>query len=323
MMDRSHKVAECIRRWGSSASIALLDPTCEIFTHPSVKGMVGYSIKKNYAVVFGDPVCSKADIPKLAGAFHEFCKEKDKNLIYLTASQEFAEWALNNNCRGLLQAEEELILAPASYPKKGSNGRLLNKKKNHALNAKVVVKEYVNQGEKIRQGIVEAESIWLKGRKGPQLYLSHSNFFDDTCGKRCFYAEQQGRIVGALLLNRLEAHRGWLLYLLMTVPNAPAGTSEYLIMSSLDKLSEEKCDFFSFGVSAAEQLGDIVGMGMCSQWIARTAFSLTKKVFNLDNRRRFWKKFQPDNKQSYILFSKPRIGFSEIMAVLKALNVSL
>lgn len=321
-MQHNQKISECIKQWGNSASIALLDPNCKIFTHPSVEGMMGYNFKKNCAVVFGDPVCSAVDSFKLAEAFHDFCKTNSKNYIYLTASERFTEWAMKYGCHGLLEAEEELIIDPAAYPKSGSNGRLLHKKMNHAVNAEVVVKEYTHHDEKIRKTLLEAESIWLKKRKGPQLYLSHNNFFENGCGKRCFYAVQNDQIVGALLLNRLEAHKCWLLYLLMALPNAPGGTSEFLVMSALDKLAEEKCQFFSFGVSAAENLGDIVGLGKISEWVARTAFKVTKRVFNLDNRRNFWKKFQPTNKRSFVLFSKPRIGIDEIMAVLKSLNMS-
>jgi lysylphosphatidylglycerol synthetase-like protein (DUF2156 family) len=321
-MNKSSKISEYIQRWGCSTSISLLDPHCKIFTHQAVDGMIGYQEKGNYLVVFGDPVCDSQDVPALAEAFHQFSKKQSKEYIYLTASENFSQWAMENGCHGLVESEEELIINPATYPKTGSNGRLLHKKVNHALHANVLVKEY-EENEKLKKEILEAESRWIKGRKGPQMFLSHFPFFEDPRGKRCFYAQQDGRVVGVLYLNRLDAQDGWLLYLLMVLDDAPGGTSEYLILSAFDKLAEEKCPFFSFGISAAKEMGKIIGLNKFSAWLARMGFRLTKRIFNLDNRRLFWMKFQPQNRRSFILFSRPRIGIKEGLAVLKSLNVRL
>ena len=322
-MIEQKKLSESIQKWGSSASIALLDPRCQIFTNPSVEGAIGYLLQNNHAVVFGDPVCSAANIPHLVNAFHDYSKENSKDLIYLTASENFAKWAISNGCQSLLEVEEELVIDPAAYPKKGSNGRLLHKKMNHAMRENVVIKEYKDKNPETKKKILEAESLWLQGRKGPQIFMSHFDFFENDFGKRCFYAEKNGRIVGVLFLNKLEAHKGWLLYLLLTVPDAPGGTSEYLLLTTLDKLADEDCHFLSFGVSASEKIGEVIGLGKFSTWLARIGFKVIKKIFPLDNRRSFWKKFEPQNRRSFILFSNPIIGYKEIFAVLKTVNAKL
>jgi len=200
---------------------------------------------------------------------------------------------------------------------------MIFKKVNHASRAGVIIKEFVKQDTNLKERILEVEDKWLKGRKGPQMFMSHIDFFEDHCGKRCFYAECNNNLVGAILLNRLEAHDGWLLYLLMTTSDAPGGTSEYLILSVLDKLAAEGCHYFSFGVTAIENIGEIVGLGTISSWIARTTFVLAKKLFPLDNRRKFWKKFEPRNKKSFTLFSSASIRFKEIHAIMKTVNASL
>jgi lysylphosphatidylglycerol synthetase-like protein (DUF2156 family) len=320
-MSRS-EIAECIKRWGCSASIALFDPACKIFTLPNTEGLIGYHIESSCIVVFGDPVCPPGSTFKLTEGFHQFCHDHGKSVIYLTASERFSQWAMEHVCHALLEVEEELILDPSSYPKTGSNGRLLHKKMNHAIHAHVSVKEYLGQDEKIEKAIEKAGSEWLNARKGPQIFLSHASVFEDRIGRRWFYAEQGDKIVGALLLNRLDIRQGWLLYLLMVMPDAPGGTSEYLILSALDMLAAEQCHSFSFGASAAEQLGQIVGLDKFSSWIARTIFKASKRIFHLDNRRKFWKKFEPHNERSFILFSKPRIGIKEILAVMRTLNAS-
>lgn len=318
-----NQLSELINQWGGPVSISLLDPRCEIFSSPALKGAVGYFKVQNNAVIFGDPVCCPEDKPKLAQAFHDFSKETSLNYIYLAVSDRFCKWAMNNGCQTLLEIEEELIIDPANYPKSGHNGRLLHKKINHAKHFNVVINEYNNDNPMIKEKIMEVETVWLKTRKGPQIYMAHIDFFDDDCGKRCFYAEQNGRLVGAIFLMRMEANQGWLLYLLMTIPEAPGGTSEALVLTVLDQLTQEDCHYFSFGVSTTEKMGEIFGLGKVSSWVARNCFSVAKKIFPLDKRRSFWKKFEPYPERSFVLFSTPYISFKEIYAIMKTVNASL
>ena len=66
-------VAQQISRWGNAASIALLDPSCNIFSVPHLEGIIGYRIASQYAIVFGDPVCEQKVIKDLLSSFHEHC----------------------------------------------------------------------------------------------------------------------------------------------------------------------------------------------------------------------------------------------------------
>jgi lysylphosphatidylglycerol synthetase-like protein (DUF2156 family) len=320
-MDR--QISEYIKKWGGAASISLLDPKCEIFMYPNIQGALGYHDVDNTAVIFGDPVCAPEDKALLALAFHDFANKSNKGFIYIAASEQFSNWAMTNVCKTLIEVNEELVIDPRNYPKTGSNGRLLHKKVNQASRAGVAIKEFVNDDAGIKEKLFEVEDKWLKGRKGPQMYLSHIDFFEDNCGRRCFYAECNNNVVGTIFLNRLEAHDGWLLYLLMTTSDAPKGTSEHLVLSVLEKLAVEGSHYFSFGISIIEKMGEVEGLNAFFSLLARVSFKITKMIFPLDNRRNFWKKFEPRNKKSFTLFSSPSIGFKDIHAIMKTVNASL
>src|SRR4029079_10605435 len=113
------------------------------------------------------------------------------------------------------------------------------------------------------------------------------------------YARHGQDIVGVLLLSELEARQGWLLQFLMTLPDAPNGTSEQLVVSALQTLQAENCHFLSFGVAQIEELGEIIGLNIFSAWLGRLAFKAAKRIFHLDRRRRYWRKFQPHKERSY------------------------
>jgi len=192
---------------------------------------------------------------------------------------------------------------------------------NNALRAGIGVHEYVDLNPALEQAIEHVGIAWLKGRQGPQLYLAQVRLFAERKGKRWFYAQHGESIVGALLLNQVEVRQGWLVQFLMTTPEAPIGTSEQLVISALNTLRDEGCHFLSFGAAQGQKLGEIMGLGIISAWLARTAFKVFKKVFHLDKRRRYWRKFRPHTEPAYLVFSASRVGFREIFGVMRALNV--
>ena len=49
-------VAEYVHQWGNSASHALLDPACQLFSIPEIDGVIGYRFELKSAVV-ARPVC--------------------------------------------------------------------------------------------------------------------------------------------------------------------------------------------------------------------------------------------------------------------------
>lgn len=315
------QIGEYIKNFGGPLSISLLDPRCLIFKAPGINGAIGYcKIGKN-TVVFGDPVASFEDKIKLGTAFHDYNSQNGCNSIYLAASVDFSEWAMQNISKSLIEVQEELAIDPATYPRTGPKGRLLHKKTNHAKRDGVKIQEFLNDDPEIKKHILEVEEQWLKSKKGPQIYISHINFFEEHSGKRCFYATVNDQFVGAIFLSRMEAENGWLLYLLTSLPNSPVGTSEYLILTVLDKLAEENCHYFSFGISTIEDIGKTVGLKSTSLFLAKYGFKAFKKLLPLDNRRKFWEKFDPYYKRSFTLFSDS-VGLSQIYAIMKTTNVS-
>lgn len=314
-------LAQFITKWGSASSTALLDPSAKIFTHPSLQGAIAYLETNGCAIAYGDPVCSEDNMPILATAFQQFIQTKKLSLVYLTASEKFMTWAIKNGSQGIFEAAEELFVDPAKVPTTGEAGRLLKKKLNHAKRAGAVIKEYKERDEKLEKEIAEVEKRWLKEKKGQQIYFSKINFFADLSGKRCFYAELNGKIVGALFLIQLNAQSGWLLYLVTITPEAPGGTSEALILTAFEELTKEGCHFFSFGVSAANKISAVAGLGRFFTWASTFIFKAVKMFFPLDSRRKFWEKFRPETKKTFIIFQKSTIGIKEIRAILKAVNL--
>lgn len=317
-------IADCVSRWGGSASVALFDPSCQIFSTPNHDGIIGYRSESACAVVYGDPVCSWDSMSGLVKAFHDHCDNLNLRIVYVTASERFANWAMKDSCGALVQFCEELILNPqSSHALEGAPGRKLRNKVNRSVNAGIRVHEYVEDDIKIETEIEKASFAWLKARQGPQIYLANVHLFSMRAGKRWLYARLGDNIVGVLLLNQLNARGGWLINLLMATPEAPPGTSELLVIEALKLLKNEGCQFLTLGVVPASQIGKIIGIGALSTWSMRRTFKAIKWIFSLDARSKYWKKFQPKNEPSYLVFRHPHVGFREIVGVMRAMHVSV
>lgn len=319
--DRS-RIVEQVRLWGGATSDAILDPSMVFFTLPGAQGFISYRLAGNTALVYGDPTCSKEQTAELALAFQRYIEKQGKRTIYISASPQFADWAIKNTAKTLIEFGDELILDPRVDPlqKSGTYGSLLRRKVKRAQREGVTIHEYVGSDLEIEKKIEELSHTWKKNRRGMQLHISNIYQFDDRYGKRWFYAKRGSQIVGVVTLNQLKQRQGWLLNHLMMSEEAPNGTSELLIVETLDRLRKEGCSYVTVGTVTNQTLGKIVGLNWFATWIARQIFNIARVVVNLDGLNMFWTKFHPQRESSYLLFTHGRISLGELIDLKRALK---
>jgi lysylphosphatidylglycerol synthetase-like protein (DUF2156 family) len=314
-----------VRKWADVNTDGLLEESCQAFFTPEIEGFVGYRIENAHAVVFGDPVCSPEDSPLLTKAFHAFCAENKLGVIYTIISKEFADWAHQNLSASIIEFGEKFTLDPFHNPAKntGPHAVLVRKKIKHALKDGVTVHEYKGDDPEIEKEIISVANAWVERRRGPQIYLAHVTLFNDRIGKRWFYGEQNGKIVGFLVLNEIAAKKGWLLNNLMMLQDAPSGLSELLIISVLENLEKEDCHYVLAGPVTLPDLGRVEGMHVAIEKLTRLAFKGAKMIFHLDGYETFWVKFDPQLEGSYLAFPNNNIGYSSVKALLRAFNLNI
>lgn len=317
-----YQVSSWVRRFGNSASVALLDPSCGIYSAPHLDGVIGYRIKAGCAVVFGDPVCSKDHLPELVNSFHCFCQERGASVVYTATSSTFAAWAHEVFKGSHIEVAEELLLNPQHDFLESSKGRRLRSKLSHPMKLGIEIQEYLSSDPEIQRAIEAVATDWLSGRQGPQIYLAHVDLFGCPEGKRWFYAKLGDKVIGLLMLNRLEAKEGWVLNLCMATGEAPSGTSELLVLSVLRQLKAEGCSLLTLGVVPRDTLGEIEGFGAMSSWCARKAYLGAKRYFNLERRKEYWRKFHPQSERAYVVFPQAKMSVRYVFGVIQALNAS-
>jgi lysylphosphatidylglycerol synthetase-like protein (DUF2156 family) len=314
-------LAEYIQRWGNGSSVALFNPACLFFSVPDIEGVIGYRKAGNVAVVFGDPVCPRSDMPLLLQAFTHYCKEHGWRATYIAVSEWVCEWILQHKKTAAVHFASEIIIDPSFDPQAstGHDARALRNKHNQCVRDGILVKEYTGNDAAVEKAMSAVAQAWLQGRRGPQISFVSVDTFLQKASKRFFYTEHNGAITGVLLLNRLNAYAGWLMNIVMVKPDAHNATSEFLFMQVLGVLRDEKCTFLTTGPSPCIP-HRLSGLNAIARMTIRLGFRIVKKVFQMNNRQRYWKKFNPRKEPMFVVFGNSRVGLCEIVAILRAFN---
>ena len=315
------KLVTTLRQWGSVSTGGILDKNCLIYTDTSIPGLIGYRLVGNIAVVLGDPVTSPEQKSELALSFQKFCSTQTLDFIYIIASEEFALWAQHYLSSVLIEFGTTLFLNPCNNPfnNSGAQFKPLRKKVHNCLHKGVIVKEYIGYNLNIERSISEIVTSWQGGRKGPQIHLCQPTPFIDKEGKRWFYAEQNGNIIGSLILNELKKDKSWLLNNVMIKEGSPNGLSELLIISDLNVLEIEGCTSVTIGPVPRNQLGKITGLNGFLTLITHAIYKGSKYFFNLGGHEIFWEKFQPRTEGSYLIFPQKNLNYNTIKAIINSL----
>ncbi len=315
---------EKVRKWGSSSSDAILDPRSTTFNTEGLEGFIAYRDEVNTAIIFGDPICPPEEILPLLHKFKEFCKATNKSMIFISVSDEIAQIIHENKiCNVKIQFGSEMTIDPTNDPRKkeGVKGSLVRRKVRHALNDGVTIHEYTQPDTKLESQIEQVGSAWLAGRSGPQVHISTVRLFTDRLGKRWFYAKQNDKIVGVLVLHRLASREGWLLNHVMHSTESSNGIPEFLVVTALETLQKENCHYVTFGSVPSDKLLNIIGLGRVSTWIIDKIYTLVNRRLNLSGRQQFWLKFHPHSYSTYLMFNRGKLGIKELLALMRGMNV--
>lgn len=315
--EKPESFASLVKRLGNAESTIMLYSDRHLFQIPEVDGAIAYHKIGNCAVVVGDPICLPRDIPELVSAFHRYCDEHHLKTTYLLTHHEFAHWGVENGCRTLIQVGVELSINPMTF-KAAHNVR---RKVNCATTNGVKVSEYTHSDAAAELGIKSAIKTWLDGRRGPQIHMGTLDF-DHNSGNRIFYAHQNDRVIGILILTPTDRMQGWAVSYNIAIAGAPVGTTESLMCSTLACLARENCHFLCLGPIAGGELREFIGISPWGIAFVRMIFKAANWVFKLDAKATYLNKYKPISKPVFLL-CKGRLTISQLLAIKQVLNIRL
>jgi lysylphosphatidylglycerol synthetase-like protein (DUF2156 family) len=310
-------LASVVKRLGNPESTILLNSSCSMFQIPQVDGIIGYHQIGNSAIVIGDPICLPQDVAEFTKAFHLHCQTQHLKVVYFLVHQDFAQWAVNNGYRTLIQVGEELSINPSNFQKR----QKLRWKVNQAIKDGVTVNEYKKMDAALEEQIKITIDTWQKEKSGPQMHLGCIDLSNMTVN-RIFYAQKEDKIVGLIFLSPLDRMQGWTVSSYLALLDAPVGTTEHLMCTALDSLSNENCHFLCLGIASGNKLGEVRGLSFVAKILANFVFKMVRWAFRLDARAVYLNKYQPYT-NSVFLLSRDKLSLSDLLAIKHLLNVRL
>ncbi len=111
---------QLVRQWGGSASDAVLDHTCRTFRTAGIDGFIGYREAVKTAIVYGDPICAPEQRDALIAAFDAFCRQRKMQVVYVMATEGFAEVLFGRYAHSLVEFGREGTPGPVGEEKGSS-----------------------------------------------------------------------------------------------------------------------------------------------------------------------------------------------------------
>ncbi|VDB91360.1 unnamed protein product [Peniophora sp. CBMAI 1063] len=218
----------------------------------SFRPVQGYLRSDPYVFAWGNPLVSDpAALDETCYQFWKWCKNRKLKLIWCCADGEM-EKVLGKNSRfgwSTVSCIVEDMLDPKAVVElaksTGSGAEVKDFKKNirRAERAGITVREIKwdawtdTQKKEVEEGV----AAWKKHKKSANSMQIASTSFQpwvDAEHRRYWVSEHQGKIVGLVVLSRIH-HDQYQIKNHAAFPNAPHGTSEYLIYQAMDALNSE------------------------------------------------------------------------------------
>jgi lysylphosphatidylglycerol synthetase-like protein (DUF2156 family) len=194
----------------------------------------------------------------------------------------------------------------------------LRKKYKCAIKDGLVFKEYKGYDPKIEERFNELVSEFHNYKKGMKFYLLPLDPFSYRDTKRWFYLEQNGKIIGFLMLNRLNSLKAWVINGKMVLDNnASKYSSEFMILNILDTIRNEDNSILYVGpIFVSEDLKIFRFLFIYNILVSLFVFILNN-IFNMKYKQRYWKKFYPKRSPSYIAFNSRHLYYKNIISLLR------
>lgn len=224
------RVLELVRRFGWNAtSFQTLEQGYSYFFYRD--GCVAYVDTGAAWVVAGAPIAAEAALVEVLRAFLESARAARRRCCLFATEQRLLDLA--GPLLRSLRIGEQPVWNPQHWEQTLRGRSSLRAQLRRALAKGVRVRELAGaelEAGAAREGIARLTERWLATRHmAPMEFLVRLELFTFTADRRCFVAEQAGRIVGVAGVVPVPARQGWFIEDLLRDPGAPNGTVELLI----------------------------------------------------------------------------------------------
>lgn len=306
-------------------SLVSIAPGALLWSTPNIDGAIVYGEFGRVWLAAGDPLAPLEEMAELARQFAAFAKRKGRVVAFVPTSTEFARMVAPGDVSAVKVGASPYFNLQTWSPR-GDCAKKIRAGVNQARRAGVEI-EMTSDGvdETLQKETVQLCMHWLDSRRSATAFgwLVALDPFLHSEYKKYFTARVNGRLVGFLAASPIPARKGWYLEDILREPNAPPGTSTFLVAEALKKLKEEGAVLATLGTSplATDGPNEVVTEHRVLERALEMASRRLGGFYNFEGLRRFKGKFAPSWWESeYALAQRgvampPRVGHAVVRAL--------
>jgi lysyl-tRNA synthetase class 2 len=267
------------------------------FFSPTRKSFIAYKVVGGCALVSGDPVGDKTELPQLLGEFQRVCHTRGWRLALLSVSNDSLPAARSLGLRAI-KIGDEAVVRPDGFSLEGRTIRKVRQSvtrlEREGFRFRVVAAGDVDAP--LREELERVSAAW----RGSNVERGFSMAMDDQFREpEPFFAiAERGSTVGGFL-HVVPSGRGFSLGAMRRSRDTPNGLMEYLIVELLgwarDRGAEEiSLNFCVFADLLAQTPRNKL------QSVARATLRVGDRVFQLERLLTFSRKFAPEWRPRYL-----------------------
>lgn len=198
---------ELIAKYGDSSNTTWVEEKFDVWRHEKTGAAVGYVVseddedkKKQFCIVWGNPLCEPSQLKEVIHAFLEFVHKNKWAPIWSCAGQNVEKiLAEELQWRAVACIQEDALDPTKTNPEENKEVRKHIRKAQKA--GCEIVKCDGPPSDDIRKQIDECIAQWKAGRKGTQVHTTNVEPWRDTEHRHYFYAKDaEGKV------RRLGSH---------------------------------------------------------------------------------------------------------------------
>jgi phosphatidylglycerol lysyltransferase len=306
--------------WNSTA-YQILNPGFELWfsrLHPAV---VGYVRASGRRVVAGAPVASDADLRDVTDEFERDSAALGAGVIYFGAEARLD--ALYERSR----AHSAILLGaqPAWDPRKWSSiiasHASLRAQLNRARNKDVSVALWPSEKAEHNPELKKLLHEWLGTRGLPPLhFLVEPETLGQLRDRRVFVATRGSVPVGFLVASPIPGRNGWLTEQFVRGHDAPNGTAEVMIDTTVRWVAEQNADYVTLGLAPlSTRAGTLSGQRLLIRLGFRWVRAHGRRFYNFEGLDSFKAKFCPGEWEAvYAISNERRFSVRSLYAIAAA-----
>ncbi|KAJ5971216.1 Lysylphosphatidylglycerol synthetase domain of unknown function DUF2156 [Penicillium vulpinum] len=324
---------------GRVAHMGILDHSYRFFVNKSRTAALSFKVQNGVAVIGGDPLCNKDEIPDLLSEFAAYRQQHHLSMAFMGASESFLNDYSKPNDWTTIRFATERVLNPQTNEVILENGgrriltkcRQLTNKNKGGITMGVYAPAVHGTNEQLQSNLITIYDAWRAERNAsasPQAFITvYDPFALPTLMTFIYTCTPDGTVNGFAALRRLGSG-GYHVDPCIAAPGSVNGISDLLLIMAMALLRRADISYLGLGVEPLQSLTheDVSGMPWPCKKVTRGLYGHAFHRLPIGGKKAYHDKFRPDPAQDsdlYLVFPSGIPSPRHVLAMTHMANISL